>query len=262
MLASHDRHRALRLRDDRAGDDRAVAASLLGDGHSLVMTLGQLEASRGHLGLVAGMHLAGLVLWCAAVPSGVALVVGAIAAEVLVGCRLFVLLEERKNACRLLVATGREELPLAAVARERTRLAAPQHQHPVRAPRGRGRDRTCTRRRPSHAPGRRGAAGAHVDVALAACVRASCRARRAAPLVPRVAAVRRRRRSPETRTRPGALLRVTPCGPPSPPERNTGCDVKPSPIFSTALRPSTTPREARVEDTRWPRAPSRSSEPP
>jgi hypothetical protein len=55
-------------------------------------------------------------------------VVGAVGAELLVACRLFILVEERKNACRELIAAGREDLALAAVARERARLAAPQHQ--------------------------------------------------------------------------------------------------------------------------------------
>jgi hypothetical protein len=128
MLAPRRQHRVVHPRDDRAGRDRAVAATLLGDRHPLVVTLEQLEASRGQLALLAAVHAAGLALWWAAVPLGVALVVGAIGAEVLVGCRLFLLLEERRNGCRALIATGREDLPLAAIARERARLAAPQHQ--------------------------------------------------------------------------------------------------------------------------------------
>jgi hypothetical protein len=128
MLSLHHPQRRIRPRESELGRDCAVAAALLGDRHPLTTVLARLAANRAQLVMIAALHVAGLALWWANVPSGTGLVVAAVATEVVLGCRMLLLLDERASTCRDLIAEGREDLPLGAVARARTRLAAPKRQ--------------------------------------------------------------------------------------------------------------------------------------
>lgn len=111
------------------GDARTgrAAAAVLGEGHPLVAVLGRIEMLGDQLVVVAAAHAAGLALWSLEGPPGMAAVVfGAVAFEVILGCRLFLLEQSRRQECVTLIAAGREDLPLDAVARERGRLASPR----------------------------------------------------------------------------------------------------------------------------------------
>jgi hypothetical protein len=77
--------------------------------------------------VVAAAHAAGLALWSMHGPPGMAVVVGAVVFEVVLGCRLFLLEQSRRQECVSLIAAGRGDLPLTAVARERGRLASPRN---------------------------------------------------------------------------------------------------------------------------------------
>ena len=76
--------------------------------------------------VVAATHAAGLALWSLQGAPGMAVVFGAVAFEVVLGCRLFLLEQRRRQECVTLIAAGHEDLPLHAVARERGRLASPR----------------------------------------------------------------------------------------------------------------------------------------
>jgi len=56
-----------------------------------------------------------------------AVAIAAIGSEVVLGCRLLLLLQRRREECVALVAEGRDDLPLHPVARERRRLASPRY---------------------------------------------------------------------------------------------------------------------------------------
>jgi hypothetical protein len=111
------------------GDDRTgrAAAALLGEGHPLVVVLGRIEMLGDQLVVVATAHAGGLVLSSLQAAPGVAVVIAAVAFEVVLGCRLFLLEQRRRQECVALIAEGREDLPLDAVARERGRLASPRN---------------------------------------------------------------------------------------------------------------------------------------
>ena len=111
------------------GDGRSgqAAAALLGEGHPLVAVLGRIEMLGGQLVVVAAAHAAGLALWSLQGAPGMAVVFGAVACEVILGCRLFLLEQSRRQECVMLIAAGREDLLLNAVARERGRLASPRN---------------------------------------------------------------------------------------------------------------------------------------
>ena len=112
------------------GDARTgrAAAAVLGEGHPLVAVLGRIEMLGDQLVVGAAAHAAGLALWSLLRegPLGLAVVFGAVAFEVVLGCRLFLLDQRRRQECVTLIAAGRGDLPLDAVARERGRLASPR----------------------------------------------------------------------------------------------------------------------------------------
>jgi hypothetical protein len=112
-------------RSGRTG--QLAAGALLGEGHPLVAVLGRIETIGGQLVAVATAHAGGLALWSLQVAPGVEVVIGAVAFEVVLGCRLFVLEQRRRQECVALIVEGREDLPLDAVARERGRLASPRN---------------------------------------------------------------------------------------------------------------------------------------
>ena len=68
------------------------------------------------------------MLWVAGLAGGAALVVGVIAAELVLGCRIVLLRLQLRGQCLELIVEGNEDLPVAAVAAERARLVAPRHQ--------------------------------------------------------------------------------------------------------------------------------------
>ena len=80
------------------------------------------------MGVVAALHMLGLSLWWMQAPAGASLVMGSGALALVLGCRMMWLLASRREVCLELIATGHESLPLAAVVRERDRLANPKHQ--------------------------------------------------------------------------------------------------------------------------------------
>ena len=111
----------------RAAPGHSTAAALLGEAHPLVGVLQWIESIRGQLVVVAATHALGLGLWWWQIALGVAVAIGALMAEVVLGCRLFLLTQRRRDMCVDLIAQGREDLPLAAVERERRRLASPRY---------------------------------------------------------------------------------------------------------------------------------------
>jgi hypothetical protein len=111
--------------DGRTG--QVTAAALLGERHPLVGTLGRLETTGGQLVVVAAAHAAGLALWWLQIPPGMAVAIAAIGSEVVLGCRLLLLLQRRREECLALIAEGGDNLPLQVVARERRRLASPRY---------------------------------------------------------------------------------------------------------------------------------------
>ena len=129
-----------------------AAAALLGDRHPLVATLARLETIALRMGVVAALHILGLSLWWMQAPAGASLVMGSGALALVLGCRMMWLLASRREVCLELIATGHEGLPLAAVDRERDRLANPKHQaHLARSIERLARPQT-TRRQPAAIP--------------------------------------------------------------------------------------------------------------
>ena len=112
--------------DDRSGQV-AAAAALLGEAHPLVAVRGRIETIGGQLVVVAAAHAAGLVLWWLQMAPGMAVTIAALGSEVVLGCRLFLLQQRRREECVALVAEGRDALPLQPVARECRRLASARY---------------------------------------------------------------------------------------------------------------------------------------
>jgi hypothetical protein len=77
---------------------------------------------------IAAVQLAALALWWVNGSYGRALTLGAGVVHVALGVRWASLRVQRRELCLDLVIDGREQLPLAAVARERLRLASSRHQ--------------------------------------------------------------------------------------------------------------------------------------
>ena len=70
--------------------DKDEASAILGDQHPLVIVLARLDATREQLLWVAAIHALSLALWVAG-PAGGPLVAAAIAAELVLGCRIVLL---------------------------------------------------------------------------------------------------------------------------------------------------------------------------
>jgi len=94
----------------------------------LTVALTRCDAVLLRLWVVALLHIAGLVLWWRSPQVGAPLVAGAVIAELGLGVWWLLMIQERRGACLGLIAEGRGALPLAALARERARLASPRHQ--------------------------------------------------------------------------------------------------------------------------------------
>ena len=104
-----------------------MAVALLGHEHPLVGALGRLETIGAQLVGVAVAQVAGLVLWWREAPLGPGIAAGALGVALVLACWMLVALERRSDACLDLIAAGREDLPLAAVAHEPRRLARARH---------------------------------------------------------------------------------------------------------------------------------------
>ncbi len=112
----------------RECSEPAAAAALLGEAHPLTVALTRCDGLLYRLWVLALVHIAGLVLWLGTPEVGMPLVVGAVLAELGLGGWWLLLVQERRGACRDLIAAGGEALPLDALARERDRLRSPRHQ--------------------------------------------------------------------------------------------------------------------------------------
>jgi hypothetical protein len=77
---------------------------------------------------VAAVQLGALALWWVNASYARALTLGAGVVQMALGLRWASLRVERREQCLELVIAGREDLPLAAVARERRRLGSPRRQ--------------------------------------------------------------------------------------------------------------------------------------
>jgi hypothetical protein len=108
--------------------EHLTAAAQLGGRHPLTTALGRLETVRAALPVVAAAHVAGLLLWSWGSELGPPLVMGAVATELFLGCRLVLLVEERRAACLEVIAEATRPPELPAVARERERLTRIRHQ--------------------------------------------------------------------------------------------------------------------------------------
>jgi hypothetical protein len=104
------------------------AEALLGVGHPLVAVLYACGETIEGIAAVAAVQLGALALWWVNASYGRALTLGAGVVQVALGLRWASLLVQRRELCVELVIAGREHLPLAAVARERRRLASPRRQ--------------------------------------------------------------------------------------------------------------------------------------
>src|SRR5829696_8089105 len=111
----------------RAGAGRSAEA-LLGAGHPLVAVLDACGETIEGIATVAAVQLGALALWWVNASYGRALALGAGVVHAALGLRWGSLRVERRELCLELVIAGGEHLPLAAVARERRRLANPRHQ--------------------------------------------------------------------------------------------------------------------------------------
>ena len=89
--------------------------------------LGRIETVERQLVVVAAAHAAGLGLWWLQAAPGMAVAIGALAFEFVLGCWLFLLEQRRREECVALIAEGRDALPLDTVARERRRLDSPRN---------------------------------------------------------------------------------------------------------------------------------------
>ena len=131
MRFSSPSQRFAHPRGSARGDGRsgqvAAAAALLGEAHPLVAVLGRIEKIGGQLVVVAAAHAAGLVLCWLQMAPGMAVTIAALGSEAVLGCRLFLLHQRRREECVALIAEGRDDLPLHPVARERRRLASPRY---------------------------------------------------------------------------------------------------------------------------------------
>ena len=117
-------------RGSARGDTRTghvAAAALLGERHPLVGVLGRIETTGGQLVVVAAAQAAGLALWWLQMAPGMAVTIAALGSEAVLGCRLFLLHQRRREECVALIAEGRDDLPLHPVVRERRRLASPRY---------------------------------------------------------------------------------------------------------------------------------------
>ena len=77
--------------------------------------------------MVGVVHILGLIVWLLDPPLGTPAVLGALLVELGCACRLGALLIDRRDLCVREIAEGGEQLPLAAVARERRRLSTLAH---------------------------------------------------------------------------------------------------------------------------------------
>jgi hypothetical protein len=111
----------------RAGAGRSAEA-LLGAGHPLVAVLYACGDTVEGITAVAAVQLGALALWSVNASYGRALTLGAGVVQVALGLRWASLLVQRREQCLELVIAGREQLPLAAVARECRRLGSPRRQ--------------------------------------------------------------------------------------------------------------------------------------
>jgi hypothetical protein len=111
----------------RAGAGRSAEA-LLGTGHPLVAVLYACAGTAEGIAAVAAVQLGALALWWVNASYGRALTLGAGVVQVALGLRWASLRVQRREQCLELVIAGREQLPLAAVARECRRLGSPRRQ--------------------------------------------------------------------------------------------------------------------------------------
>lgn len=111
----------------RAGSGRRAEA-LLGAGHPLVAVLYACGETIEGIAAVGAVQLGAFALWWVNGSYGRALTLGAGVVNAALGLRWASLRVQRRELCLELVIAGREHLPLAAVARERQRLASSRHQ--------------------------------------------------------------------------------------------------------------------------------------
>jgi hypothetical protein len=100
---------------------------LLGERHALVGVLARMEMVAWQLVVLAAVHAGGLVLWWRQLELGRAAALAALVPEALLACRLFLLVQERRQECVTLIAEGREALAIEAVTREVRRLSSRRH---------------------------------------------------------------------------------------------------------------------------------------
>jgi hypothetical protein len=111
----------------RAGAGRSAEA-VLGAGHPLVAVLYAYGETIDGIAAVAAVQLGALALWWVNASYGRALTLGAGVMQAALGLRWASLRVQRREESLELVIAGHEHLPLAALARERRRLASPRHQ--------------------------------------------------------------------------------------------------------------------------------------
>jgi hypothetical protein len=103
------------------------AADVLGTHHPLVCDLERLDVARNQFMVVAGMLAAGVAMLVPHSAPGISLIVAAAIVELVIACRIAVLLESRRLHVLDLIAEGRSELPIPIVARTCAQLRAPRH---------------------------------------------------------------------------------------------------------------------------------------
>ena len=95
--------------------ERLAASGLLGEDHPLVGVLRRLETVVEQLLVVAAVHSIGLVLWSEGSPLGAAVAIGALLVEIVLGCRLALLIQSRRDLCLGIIVAGRECVSLVVV---------------------------------------------------------------------------------------------------------------------------------------------------
>jgi hypothetical protein len=103
-----------------------MADGLLGTGHPLVAVLRASLTAIEQVLAVAAVQAGDLSLLYEKAPIALPLAVAGCVVQLALGCRLALLMAQRRDVCRELIIAGREQLPLTAVERESRRLREPR----------------------------------------------------------------------------------------------------------------------------------------
>jgi hypothetical protein len=100
---------------------------LLGAGHPLVRDLERLDLARLQSIVVGALFAGALAAWISGSHGAFEVIAATVVAEILLACRVALLLASRRGHVLKLIGDGRADLPIPAVARMCIRLRRPSH---------------------------------------------------------------------------------------------------------------------------------------